>query len=39
MEKGGLQGRDRTRRIAIDFGRKLALQVDVEALEPSRGSR
>ena len=27
MEKGGLRGRDRTRRIAIDFGRKLA-EVD-----------
>ena len=36
MEKGALRGRDRTRRIAIDFGRKLA-EVDVEALEPSRG--
>ena len=36
MEKGGLRGRARTRRIA-SFGRKLA-EVDVEALEPSRGS-
>ena len=31
MEKGRLRGRDRTRRIAIDFGRKLA-EVDFEAL-------
>ena len=36
MEKGALRGRDRTRRIAIDFGRKL-LEADVEAIDSSRG--
>ena len=33
-KKGGLRGRDRTRRIAFDFGQKLAeVDVELEALE------